>query len=111
MRCDLNTPSTCPVRTITKLDSNTYCDLFVFTPKNFHFSFMSFIFFPVVAFSPLLQSRRQAQRVRDAAWDLQLLKLSTLAEEEERRRASLVRKKRLEVDRCNRQLAREQQAA
>lgn len=58
-----------------------------------------------------LQSRRQAERAQDAAWDLQRLRLSTLAEQEESRRAALDRQKRLEVERCNKQLAREQQAA
>lgn len=57
------------------------------------------------------QSRRQAERAQDAAWDLQRLRLSTLAEQEESRRAALDRQKRLEVDGCNKQLAREQQAA
>ncbi|XP_044066828.1 RIB43A-like with coiled-coils protein 1 isoform X3 [Siniperca chuatsi] len=56
------------------------------------------------------QRRRDAEKIQDAAWELQLLKLSREAEEEERRAAELRREKRLQTDRYNMQLAREQQA-
>lgn len=46
----------------------------------------------------------------DAAWDLQQMKLSREAEEEERRAAEQRRQKRIQLDEDNKQLAREQQA-
>ncbi|KAM9350480.1 RIB43A-like with coiled-coils protein 1 [Symphorus nematophorus] len=56
------------------------------------------------------QRQRAAEKARDTAWDLQLLKLSREAEEEERRVAELRREKKIQIGRCNMQLAREQQA-
>ncbi|XP_019114794.2 RIB43A-like with coiled-coils protein 1 [Larimichthys crocea] len=56
------------------------------------------------------QKQRDSEKAQDAAWELQLLKLSREAEEEERREAELRREKRFQTDRYNVQLAREQQA-
>ncbi|XP_038578509.1 RIB43A-like with coiled-coils protein 1 [Micropterus salmoides] len=56
------------------------------------------------------QRQRDAEKIQNAAWELQLLKLSREAEEEERKAAELRREKRLQTDRYNMQLAREQQA-
>ncbi|GAA6222789.1 RIB43A-like with coiled-coils protein 1 [Lates japonicus] len=60
----------------------------------------------------LLQRQRQhdAEKIQDAAWNLQLLKLSREAEEEETRAAELKRQRRIQMDQYNMQLAREQQA-
>uniref|UniRef100_A0A4W6F1H4 RIB43A-like with coiled-coils protein 1 n=1 Tax=Lates calcarifer TaxID=8187 RepID=A0A4W6F1H4_LATCA len=60
----------------------------------------------------LLQRQRQrdAEKIQDAAWNLQLLKLSREAEEEEMRAAELRRQRRIQMDQYNMQLAREQQA-
>ncbi|KAL7398913.1 hypothetical protein ABVT39_016997 [Epinephelus coioides] len=54
--------------------------------------------------------QRDAEKIRDTAWELQLLKLSREAEEEERRAEKLRREKRIQTDHFNMQLAREQQA-
>ncbi|XP_041802572.1 RIB43A-like with coiled-coils protein 1 [Chelmon rostratus] len=56
------------------------------------------------------QRQRDAEKAQNAAWGLQLLKLSRAAEEEERREAELRRERRIQTDRYNMQLAREQQA-
>ncbi|KAL7398914.1 hypothetical protein ABVT39_016997 [Epinephelus coioides] len=56
------------------------------------------------------QKQRDAEKIRDTAWELQLLKLSREAEEEERRAEKLRREKRIQTDHFNMQLAREQQA-
>ncbi|XP_074537447.1 RIB43A-like with coiled-coils protein 1 [Halichoeres trimaculatus] len=56
------------------------------------------------------QRQREAEKAKKAAWELQLLKQSREAEEEERRAAQLRRERRLQTDLYNRQLAREQQA-
>ncbi|XP_075947075.1 RIB43A-like with coiled-coils protein 1 [Anarhichas minor] len=56
------------------------------------------------------QRQREAEKIQDAAWELQLLKLSREAEEEERRAEELRTEKRIQTDRYNMQLAREQQA-
>ncbi|XP_070696471.1 RIB43A-like with coiled-coils protein 1 [Pempheris klunzingeri] len=56
------------------------------------------------------QRQRDAEKARDAARELQLLKLSRNAEEEERRAAELRRERRIQIDHYNMQLAREQQA-
>ncbi|XP_070825249.1 RIB43A-like with coiled-coils protein 1 isoform X2 [Chaetodon trifascialis] len=56
------------------------------------------------------QRQRDAEKVQNAAWELQLLKLSRAAEEEERREAELRREKRIQTGRLNMQLAKEQQA-
>ncbi|XP_029912076.1 RIB43A-like with coiled-coils protein 1 [Myripristis murdjan] len=56
------------------------------------------------------QRQREAERMLDAAWDLQQMKLSREAEEEERRAAEQRRQKRIQLDQDNKQLAREQQA-
>uniref|UniRef100_A0A665X5Y4 RIB43A-like with coiled-coils protein 1 n=1 Tax=Echeneis naucrates TaxID=173247 RepID=A0A665X5Y4_ECHNA len=51
---------------------------------------------------------KQVLEIEDAAWDLQLLKLSTEAEEKETRAAELRRRRRIQMDEYNMQLAREQ---
>ncbi|XP_008288851.1 RIB43A-like with coiled-coils protein 1 [Stegastes partitus] len=56
------------------------------------------------------QRQRDAEKLQEAAWDLQLLKLSREAEEEERRAADLRREQRIQMDQYNMQLTREQQA-
>ncbi|XP_029011416.1 RIB43A-like with coiled-coils protein 1 [Betta splendens] len=56
------------------------------------------------------QRQREAEKVHDAAWNLQLLKQSRKAEEEEMRAAQLRRERRMQLDHCNMHLAREQQA-
>ncbi|KAM6924697.1 RIB43A-like with coiled-coils protein 1 [Xenentodon cancila] len=56
------------------------------------------------------QRRLDAAKMLDAAWDLQYLKLSRQAEEEEERAAALRREQRIEMDKLNMQLAREQQS-
>ncbi|KAM6982281.1 RIB43A-like with coiled-coils protein 1 [Tautogolabrus adspersus] len=55
------------------------------------------------------QRQRDAEKAQNVAWQLQLLKLSRQAEEEERREAQLRREKRSQTDLHNMQLAREQQ--
>ncbi|XP_042347085.1 RIB43A-like with coiled-coils protein 1 [Plectropomus leopardus] len=59
-----------------------------------------------------LERQRQldAEKIRDAAWDLNLLKLSREAEEEEWKAEELRRETRIQTDCYNKQLAREQQA-
>uniref|UniRef100_A0A3P8RT11 RIB43A-like with coiled-coils protein 1 n=1 Tax=Amphiprion percula TaxID=161767 RepID=A0A3P8RT11_AMPPE len=54
--------------------------------------------------------QRDAEKLQEAAWGLQQLKLSREAEEEERRAAELRRQQRIQMDEYNKQLAREQQA-
>ncbi|KAF1390519.1 hypothetical protein PFLUV_G00058900 [Perca fluviatilis] len=56
------------------------------------------------------QRQRDAEKIQDSAWELQLLKLSREAEEQERRAEELRREKRTQTDLYNMQLAREQQA-
>ncbi|XP_012721915.2 RIB43A-like with coiled-coils protein 1 [Fundulus heteroclitus] len=56
------------------------------------------------------QRQLEAEKIRNAAWDLQLLKLSKKAEEMENRTAELRREQRIQTDQYNKQLAREQQA-
>ncbi|CAB1452632.1 unnamed protein product [Pleuronectes platessa] len=56
------------------------------------------------------QRKRDAEKIHDTALDLQLLKLSREAEEEEARAAELKRQTRIQMDQYNMQLAREQQA-
>ncbi|XP_019945058.1 RIB43A-like with coiled-coils protein 1 [Paralichthys olivaceus] len=56
------------------------------------------------------QRQRDAEKIQDAAWDLQLLRLSREADEEEARAAELRRQTRIQMDLYNMQLAREQQA-
>uniref|UniRef100_A0A3Q3K6D4 RIB43A-like with coiled-coils protein 1 n=1 Tax=Monopterus albus TaxID=43700 RepID=A0A3Q3K6D4_MONAL len=56
------------------------------------------------------QRQRDAEKIQDAAWSLQLLKLSREAEEKEMRAEELRREKRMQMDQYNMQLAREQQA-
>ncbi|XP_037540104.1 RIB43A-like with coiled-coils protein 1 [Nematolebias whitei] len=56
------------------------------------------------------QRQLNAEKISNAAWDFQLLKMSREAEEEERRAAELRRQQRVEMDRVNLQLIREQQA-
>ncbi|XP_053173781.1 RIB43A-like with coiled-coils protein 1 [Scomber japonicus] len=58
-----------------------------------------------------LERQRQcdAEKSQEAAWDLQLLKASTKAEEEERSAAKLRREKRIQMDQYNMELARKQQ--
>ncbi|XP_062248701.1 RIB43A-like with coiled-coils protein 1 [Platichthys flesus] len=56
------------------------------------------------------QRQRDAEKIHDTALDLQLLKLSREAEEEEARAAELKRQTRIQMDQYNMQLAREQQA-
>ncbi|XP_047229352.1 RIB43A-like with coiled-coils protein 1 [Girardinichthys multiradiatus] len=50
------------------------------------------------------------EKIRNATWDLQLLKLSKKAEEKEQRTAEMRREQRIQMDQYNKQLAREQQA-
>lgn len=57
-----------------------------------------------------LQKQRDAEKIREAAWDLKLLKLSREAEKEDLRAAELNRERRIQMDRYNMQLAREQLA-
>ncbi|XP_026224669.1 RIB43A-like with coiled-coils protein 1 [Anabas testudineus] len=56
------------------------------------------------------QRQREGEKIQDAAWNLQLLKLSREAEEEEMRAAELRRERRIQMDQYNMQLAREQKA-
>ncbi|XP_036961348.1 RIB43A-like with coiled-coils protein 1 [Acanthopagrus latus] len=56
------------------------------------------------------QRQREAEKAQDAARELQLLRLTREAEEEERRAAELRRERNIQTDRYNVQLAREQQA-
>ncbi|XP_037629984.1 RIB43A-like with coiled-coils protein 1 [Sebastes umbrosus] len=56
------------------------------------------------------QRQRDAEKIQDAAWDLQLLKMSRAAEEEQRKAEELRREKRMQTERYNMQLAEEQQA-
>ncbi|XP_028266345.1 RIB43A-like with coiled-coils protein 1 [Parambassis ranga] len=56
------------------------------------------------------QKQRDAEKIQDAAWNLQLLKWSKDAEKQERRVAELKREQEIQMDRLNMQLAREQQA-
>ncbi|CAI5647470.1 unnamed protein product [Oreochromis niloticus] len=56
------------------------------------------------------QKQQDAEKIRDAAWDLKLLKLSREAEKEDLRAAELSRERRIQMDRYNMQLAREQLA-
>ncbi|AWP09655.1 putative RIB43A-like with coiled-coils protein 1 [Scophthalmus maximus] len=56
------------------------------------------------------QRQRDAEKIQEAAWDLQLLKLSRETEEEELRAAELRRQRRIQMDQDNMQLANEQQA-
>ncbi|XP_068454679.1 RIB43A-like with coiled-coils protein 1 [Clinocottus analis] len=56
------------------------------------------------------QRQREAEKFQDAAWELQLLKLSRKAEDEDSRAVELRREMRIQTDRYNMQLAREQQA-
>ncbi|XP_017286437.1 RIB43A-like with coiled-coils protein 1 [Kryptolebias marmoratus] len=56
------------------------------------------------------QRQLNAEKMSDTAWDFQLLKMSREAQEEERSAAELRRQQRIEVDRVNMELAREQQA-
>ncbi|XP_074500506.1 RIB43A-like with coiled-coils protein 1 [Sebastes fasciatus] len=56
------------------------------------------------------QRQRDAEKIQDAAWDLQLLKMSRAAEEEQRKAEELRREKRIQTERYNMQLAEEQQA-
>ncbi|XP_030278760.1 RIB43A-like with coiled-coils protein 1 isoform X1 [Sparus aurata] len=56
------------------------------------------------------QRQREAEKAQDAARELQLLRLTREAEEEERRAAEFRREKNIQTDRYNVQLAREQQA-
>ncbi|XP_058497935.1 RIB43A-like with coiled-coils protein 1 [Solea solea] len=55
------------------------------------------------------QRQRDAEKMQDATWDLQLLKLSREAEDEETKAAELRRQRRIQTDQYNVQLAREQQ--
>ncbi|MEQ2183973.1 hypothetical protein GOODEAATRI_003370 [Goodea atripinnis] len=59
-----------------------------------------------------LERQRQLwdEKIRNATWDLQLLKLSKKAEEKEQRTAEMRRQQRIQMDQYNKQLAREQQA-
>ncbi|KAK5601139.1 hypothetical protein CRENBAI_003661 [Crenichthys baileyi] len=59
-----------------------------------------------------LERQRQlwGEKIRNATWDLQLLKLSNKAEEKEQRTAEMRREQRIQMDQYNKQLAREQQA-
>ncbi|XP_005801475.1 RIB43A-like with coiled-coils protein 1 [Xiphophorus maculatus] len=52
----------------------------------------------------------EADKIRDAAWDLQLLKISKTEEEKEQRMAELRRQQRVLMDQENKHLARQQQA-
>ncbi|KAK5863541.1 hypothetical protein PBY51_000565 [Eleginops maclovinus] len=56
------------------------------------------------------ERQRVTEKIQDAAWELQLLKLSREAEKEERRTEELRREKRIQTGHYNMQLAREQQA-
>ncbi|XP_040048886.2 RIB43A-like with coiled-coils protein 1 [Gasterosteus aculeatus] len=56
------------------------------------------------------QRQREAQKIQDVAYELQLLKLSREAEEGERGAEEMRRQKRIQTARYNMQLAREQQA-
>ncbi|XP_068997617.1 RIB43A-like with coiled-coils protein 1 [Embiotoca jacksoni] len=56
------------------------------------------------------QKQRNAERIQDLSWDLNLMKLSREAEVEERKSAELRRAQRIQMDQCNMQLAREQKA-
>ncbi|XP_030278761.1 RIB43A-like with coiled-coils protein 1 isoform X2 [Sparus aurata] len=56
------------------------------------------------------ERQREAEKAQDAARELQLLRLTREAEEEERRAAEFRREKNIQTDRYNVQLAREQQA-
>ncbi|KAM7411949.1 hypothetical protein PAMA_021767 [Pampus argenteus] len=56
------------------------------------------------------QRQRDTDKSQEAAWALQLLKTSREAEQEERREAELRRERRIQMDQCNMQLARDQQA-
>ncbi|XP_010782713.1 RIB43A-like with coiled-coils protein 1 [Notothenia coriiceps] len=55
------------------------------------------------------ERQRDAEKIQNAAWELQLLKLSRKAEEEDRRAEELRRERRIQTDHYNMQLAREQQ--
>ncbi|XP_054905327.1 RIB43A-like with coiled-coils protein 1 [Poeciliopsis prolifica] len=52
----------------------------------------------------------EADKIRDAAWDLQLLKISKTAEEKEQQTAELRRQQRILMDEENKNLARQQEA-
>ncbi|XP_071759386.2 RIB43A-like with coiled-coils protein 1 [Centroberyx gerrardi] len=56
------------------------------------------------------QKQREAEKILDAAWDFQCMKLSREVEEEEKRAAELQRERRIQLDQYNKQLASEQQA-
>ncbi|CAJ1085234.1 RIB43A-like with coiled-coils protein 1 [Xyrichtys novacula] len=56
------------------------------------------------------QRQYEAEKVKKAAWEFQLLKQAREAEEEEKRGAELRREKRIQTDLYNMHLAREQQA-
>ncbi|XP_059189782.1 RIB43A-like with coiled-coils protein 1 [Centropristis striata] len=56
------------------------------------------------------QRQRDAEKIQEASWELQLLKQSREQEEEQRRAEELRREMRIQTDRYNMQLAREQQA-
>uniref|UniRef100_A0A3P9QDG9 RIB43A-like with coiled-coils protein 1 n=1 Tax=Poecilia reticulata TaxID=8081 RepID=A0A3P9QDG9_POERE len=59
-----------------------------------------------------LEKKKQleADKIRDAAWDLQLLKISKAGEEKDQKMAELRRQQRILMDQENKQLARLQQA-
>uniref|UniRef100_A0A3P8UIU2 RIB43A-like with coiled-coils protein 1 n=1 Tax=Cynoglossus semilaevis TaxID=244447 RepID=A0A3P8UIU2_CYNSE len=52
------------------------------------------------------QRQRDAETIQDAAWDFQLMKLSTAAEDEETKTAELRRQRRIQMDQYNMQLAK-----
>ncbi|KAJ3586116.1 hypothetical protein NHX12_012517 [Muraenolepis orangiensis] len=56
------------------------------------------------------QKQREAERAREAAWDLQQMSLASRGEEEERRERELQRERKIQLDQYNVQLAKEQQA-
>ncbi|KAM4738256.1 RIB43A-like with coiled-coils protein 1 [Anableps anableps] len=56
------------------------------------------------------QRQLEAEKIRNAAWDLQFLKLSSEAEEKQQRMAELRREQRIQMDQYNKQLGRDQQA-
>lgn len=55
------------------------------------------------------QRQRDAKKIQDAIWDLQLLKLSTEAEDKETKAEEMRRQRRIQTDQYNMQLAKEQQ--
>lgn len=74
------------------------------------YSTQSVVFCLFVCCFFFLQRQLEAARILDAAQDFQYLKLSRETEKKERKAAELRREQRIQVDKFNMQLAKEQQA-